>query len=46
MIWIMPAALVVLAVLGPFFGVDSRDGFDSTPRHFWLPRRATRQNLR
>jgi hypothetical protein len=33
------ALFVVLAVLGPFFGVDSRDGLDWTPNHFWLRRR-------
>ncbi len=31
--------LLLLAVLGPLFGADSRDGLDWTPNHFWLPRR-------
>jgi hypothetical protein len=34
------ALFVVLAVLGPFVGVDSRDGLDWTPNHFWLRRRS------
>ena len=28
-----------LAVLGPLFGADSRDGLDWTPNNFWLRRR-------
>jgi hypothetical protein len=31
---------VLLAVLGPFIGADSRDGLDWTPNHFWLRRRS------
>ena len=34
------AFFVLLAVLGPFIGVDSRDGLDWTPNHFWLRRRS------
>lgn len=30
--------LLSLALLGPLFGADSRDGLDWTPGHFWLPR--------
>ena len=39
MTWLLPAVLVALAVLGPFFGADTRDGLSWTPDHFWLPRR-------
>jgi hypothetical protein len=44
MIWIMPAVLIVLAVLGPLFGADTRDGLSWAPDHFGPSRR--RQNLR
>jgi hypothetical protein len=27
--------IVALAVIGPFFGADSRDGLDWRPGHFW-----------
>jgi hypothetical protein len=37
------AILVVLAVLAPIFGADSRDGLDWTPNNFWLRRRSRRQ---
>jgi hypothetical protein len=37
------ALFVVLAVLGPFIGVDSRDGLDWAPNHFWLRRRSGRE---
>ncbi|NVI91250.1 hypothetical protein [Actinomadura sp. BRA 177] len=33
--------IIALAVLGPLFGSDSRDGLDWTPRNFWLRRRAS-----
>ncbi|HZE33197.1 MAG TPA: hypothetical protein VE198_17380 [Actinoallomurus sp.] len=46
MTWLIPVVIVVLAVLGPFFGADTRDGLSTTPNHFWLPRRGTRQNAR
>jgi hypothetical protein len=36
------AVLVALAVLGPIFGADSRDGLDWAPNHFWQRRRAAR----
>ena len=32
--------IIALAVLGPLFGADSRDGLDWTPKNFWLRRRA------
>ncbi|GAA1857048.1 hypothetical protein GCM10009736_25140 [Actinomadura bangladeshensis] len=32
--------IIALAVLGPLFGADSRDGLDWTPNNFWLRRRA------
>jgi hypothetical protein len=32
-------ALIALAVLGPLYGADSRDGLDWTPGNFWLRRR-------
>jgi hypothetical protein len=38
--------IVALAVLGPIFGADTRDGLTSTPNNFWLPRRDSRQNAR
>lgn len=34
------AILVVLAILGPLIGADSRDGLDWTPGAFWLRRRS------
>jgi hypothetical protein len=34
------AILVVLAVLAPLFGADSRDGLDWAPDNFWLRRRS------
>ncbi|HEY0538568.1 MAG TPA: hypothetical protein VGD53_09365 [Actinoallomurus sp.] len=40
MSWLIPLVLVALAVLGPFFGADTRDGLNATPNHFWLPRRS------
>ncbi|MCW2862883.1 MAG: hypothetical protein JWP48_4591 [Actinoallomurus sp.] len=46
MSWLIPLVLVALAVLGPFFGADTRDGLSATPNHFWLPRRSSRQNAR
>ncbi len=33
--------IIALAVLGPLFGADSRDGLDWTPNNFWLRRRST-----
>lgn len=33
------ALFVLLAVLGPLFGADSRDGLDWTRNHFWLRRK-------
>jgi hypothetical protein len=39
MTWLMLAFLVALAVLGPLFGADTRDGLSWTRDHFWLPRR-------
>lgn len=32
-------ALIALAVLGPLFGRDTRDGLDWARGNFWLPRR-------
>ena len=32
--------IIALAVLGPLFGADSRDGLDWTPNNFWLRRRS------
>jgi len=32
--------IIALAVLGPLFGTDSRDGRDWTPGNFWRSRRA------
>ncbi|RKS76372.1 hypothetical protein BZB76_1726 [Actinomadura pelletieri DSM 43383] len=32
------ALIAALAVLGPLFGADSRDGLDWTPNHFWRRR--------
>lgn len=46
MIWLMPVMIVALAVLGPLFGADTRDGLTSTPDNFWLPRRGRGQNAR
>jgi hypothetical protein len=46
MIWLVPMMIVALAVLGPLFGADTRDGLTSTPNNFWLPRRGPRQNDR
>lgn len=34
------ALLVSLAILGPLFGADSRDGLDWARNHFWLRRRS------
>jgi hypothetical protein len=31
--------IIALAILGPLFGADSRDGLDWTPDNFWLRRR-------
>jgi hypothetical protein len=46
MTWLLPVMIVALAVLGPLFGADTRDGLTSTPDNFWLPRRGPRQNAR
>jgi len=46
MIWLIPVMIVALAVLGPLFGADTRDGLTSTPNNFWLPRCARRQKAR
>lgn len=35
---VMLALLIALAVLGPLFGADSRDGLDHAPGHFWRRR--------
>ena len=35
---VMLALLIALAVLGPLFGADSRDGRDWAPHHFWRRR--------
>ncbi|SEF97409.1 hypothetical protein SAMN04489712_102676 [Thermomonospora echinospora] len=32
--------LITLAVLGPLFGADTRDGLDWAPGNFWLRRRS------
>lgn len=32
-------AIIALAVLGPLFGRDTRDGLDWARGNFWLPRR-------
>ncbi|GGV26989.1 hypothetical protein GCM10010182_57380 [Actinomadura cremea] len=34
----MLALIIALAVLGPLFGADSRDGLDHAPDHFWQRR--------
>jgi hypothetical protein len=36
--WFFPAVLVALAILGPLFGTDTRDGLSWARGHFWLPR--------
>lgn len=38
---IVLALFVALAVLGPIFGADSRDGLDWAKNNFWLRRRAS-----
>ncbi|GAA4343585.1 hypothetical protein BJY14_005429 [Actinomadura luteofluorescens] len=38
--------IIALAVLGPLFGADSRDGLDWTPNHFWLRRRTAKAPVR
>ncbi len=40
------ALIVVLAVLGPLAGSDSRDGLDWAPGHFWSRRRTEARRLR
>ncbi len=35
---VMLAFVIALAVLGPLFGSDSRDGLDWTSDNFWLRR--------
>ncbi|REE98430.1 hypothetical protein DFJ69_3919 [Thermomonospora umbrina] len=40
------ALFVALAVLGPLFGRDSRDGLDWAPDHFWRRRRTERRASR
>ncbi|GAA4128911.1 hypothetical protein GCM10022416_05000 [Actinomadura keratinilytica] len=39
-------AIAGLAVAGPLFGADSRDGLDWAPGDFWLPRRRTARAVR
>jgi hypothetical protein len=39
MVWLVIAFIVALAVLGPFFGADTRDGYRA-------PRRGPGQNAR
>jgi hypothetical protein len=34
MSWLMPALVVALALLGPLFGADTRDGFSWKRRRF------------
>ncbi|MFV2175214.1 hypothetical protein ACFHW2_12990 [Actinomadura sp. LOL_016] len=36
--FLMLALIIALAVLGPLFGADSRDGLDHAPDHFWRRR--------
>ncbi|GGT59782.1 hypothetical protein BJ999_007344 [Actinomadura citrea] len=38
--------IIALAVLGPLFGADSRDGLDRTPNNFWLRRRRAQAPVR
>jgi hypothetical protein len=38
---IVLALIVALAVLGPLFGADSRDGLDWAKNSFWLKRRGS-----
>ncbi len=38
--------IVALAVLGPLFGSDSRDGLDWAPNNFWLRRRTAQPPVR
>ncbi len=40
------ALIIALAVLGPLFGADSRDGLDWTPDNFWLRRRRAPEPVR
>jgi hypothetical protein len=43
--WIL-LALIALAILGPLFGADSRDGLDWRSGHFWLRSRPHRPGVR
>lgn len=38
--------IIALAVLGPLFGADSRDGLDWTRNNFWLRRRTAQAPVR
>lgn len=40
------ALFIALAVLGPLFGADSRDGLDWTRNNFWLRRRPAQDPVR
>jgi hypothetical protein len=44
--YLVLAILVSLAVLGPLFGADTRDGLDWTPDNFWLRRRSPARDRR
>jgi hypothetical protein len=39
------AFFVLLAILAPLIGADSRDGLDWARDHFWLSRRPGRRDL-
>jgi hypothetical protein len=38
---IVLAIIVALAILGPLFGADTRDGLDWAKNNFWLRRRVS-----
>jgi hypothetical protein len=39
---VMLAIIILLAVLAPIAGADTRDGLNWTPGNFWLSRRSAR----
>lgn len=43
---IVLALIVVLGLLAPVFGADSRDGLDWTPDSFWMRRRRSPGTVR
>ncbi|GAA2424257.1 hypothetical protein GCM10010191_40700 [Actinomadura vinacea] len=44
--WLVLALIIALAVLGPLFGADSRDGLDWARGDFWLRRRLRPDRIR